>query len=133
MVSLLQGVFAMMPRPTAMNLPARIACMSHTMTPDPSMSESSAGGGLTSDSEPYQRSSGSEAAEHEVSKRIQAHSRGHIGHTHPNNPCTLLTTHRGVGTTSTVERPEGHTVILDIGATDDLIGSDNATLADRVH
>ena len=130
-VSLLQGVFAMMPRPTAMNLPARIACMSHTMTPDPSMSESSAGG-LTSDSEPYQRSSGSEAAEHEVSKRIQAHSRGHIGHEHPDNPFTMLTTHKGGGTTGTVERPEGHTVILDIGATDDLIGSDKATLADRV-
>ena len=84
------------------------------MTPDPSMSESSAGG-LTSDSEPYQRSSGSEAAEHEVSERIQAHSRGHLGHTHPNNPCALLTTHNGVGNTGTVMRPEGHTVILDIG------------------
>ena len=29
-------------------------------------------------------------------------------------------------------RPDGHTVILDIGATGDLIGSDKATLAKRV-
>ena len=110
----------MIPRPTDITLPARYACLSHTMTPNPSKSDSSAGG-LTSDGEPYQRNSDSEAAQHEVSERIQADSRGHLGNTHPNNPCALLTTHNGVGSTGTVVRPEGHTVILDIGATDDIL------------
>ena len=42
-VSLLQGVFAMIPRPPAMTLPARYACMSHTMTPDPARAEARLG------------------------------------------------------------------------------------------
>ena len=42
-VSLLQGVLAIVPRPADTTLHTRHACLSHTMTPNPSKSDNSAG------------------------------------------------------------------------------------------
>ena len=97
------------------------------VTPDPSRFPT---GGLTDNSRPCQTTSEgtNEAATHQASKKEEAYSRGHLG---PNNPTTLLTTHTGA-VEGNGTHTEGHSVILDIGATHDIIGDRQTPLATRV-
>ena len=126
-LSLLAGVLALT-NPIPLSHPPVHALLAK-VTPDPSRIPT---GGLTSNSRPCQTASAtSKAAAHQASEKEQAHSRGHLGPPHPNNPTTFLTTNTGVahgGGTHT----EGHSVILDIGATHDIIGERQTPLATRV-
>ena len=75
-----------------------------------------------------------EAAEHQASEGSEADSRGPNPTPNPtpnpNNPTPLLTTHEVYSTGGGTQHSQS--VILDIGATHDIIGSHQATLASRV-
>ena len=108
--SLLHGAFGTLP-----NGPSRSTTGAHPGDGDPCQTASVA--------------MRSEAAVGQASEGNKADSKGQIGCTHPNHPTTLRHIHEvytGGGTQSS------QSVILDIGATHDIIGSRQATLADRV-
>ena len=105
--------------------------------PNPSQSSASAGD-LTNNTYPCQSTSESEeAASCEASSRgLEAQDRVAPGPPHPKPSHTLVKPHTSAvfsGCRESEGRIEGPSIILDIGATDDLIGCEAAPSATRVH
>ena len=123
-LSLLAGVLAL----TNPMKPSR-PCLHGAFSTLPNVPSRSTTGAHPSDGDPCQTASvamRSEAAVGQASEGNKADSKGQIGCSHPNNPTTLLSTHEVYNTGGGTQGSQS--VILDIGATHDIIGSKQATL-----